>query len=181
MPIGEFFAPETQNNDNNLKIDCKSELTYRRQIKCRSKSSSSCLLWNGSSLGLRSIKSTTLFKRRVESNVWLMLVIRSLCYAQRFLGSLGFQEASNKLTIILIILKRKFPSYIEKDPKSRRKNEENKKKVKILKEQRLQQRAYLLQCRRRLIQCKEVTKQTFWLLSNQRNLQIANQSEPWML
>ena len=128
MPIGEFFAPETQNNDNNLKIDCKSELTYRRQIKCRSKSSSSCLLWNGSSLGLRSIKSTTLFKRRVESNVWLMLVIRSLCYAQRFLGSLGFQEASNKLTIILIILKRKFPSYIEKDPKSRRKNEENKKK-----------------------------------------------------
>ena len=57
-----------------------------------------------------------------------MLVIRSLCYAQRFLGSLGFQEASNKLTIILIILKRKFPSYIEKDPKSRRKNEENKKK-----------------------------------------------------
>ena len=183
MPIGEFFAPETQNNDSNLKIECKSELTYQRQIKCWSKSSSSCLLWNGSSLGLRSIKSTTLFKRRVESNVWLMLVIRSLCYAQRFLGSLGFQEASNKLTIILIILKRKFPSYIEKDPKSRRKNEENKKKVKILKEQRLQQRAYLLQCRRRLIQCKEVTKQTFcsWLLSNQRNLQIANQSEPWML
>ena len=181
MPIGEFFAPETQNNDNNLKIDCKSELTYRRQIKCRSKSSSSCLLWNGSLLGLRSIKSTTLFKRRVESNVWLMLVIRSLYYAQRFLGSLGFQEASNKLTIILIILKRKFPSCIEKDPKSRRKNEENKKKVKILKEQRLQQRAYLLQCRRRLIQCKEVTKQTFWLLSNQRNSQIANQSEPWML
>ena len=128
MPIGEFFAPETQNNDNNLKIDCKSELTYRRQIKCRSKSSSCCLLWNGSSLGLRSIKSTTLFKRRVESNVWLMLVIRSLCYAQRFLGSLVFQEASNKLTFILIILKRKFPSCIEKDPKSRRKNEENTKK-----------------------------------------------------
>ena len=115
------------------------------------------------------------------SQMFEMLVIRSLCYAQRFLGSLGFQEASNKLTIILIILKRKFPSCIEKDPKSRRKNEENKKKVKILKEQRLQQRAYLLQCRRRLIQCKEVTKQTFWLLSNQRNSQIANQSEPWML
>ena len=34
MPICEIFAPETQNNDNNLKIDCKGELTYRMQIKC---------------------------------------------------------------------------------------------------------------------------------------------------
>lgn len=51
-----------------------------------------------------------------------------------------FREASNKLTTALINLKRKFSSRIEKDPQScRKKNEE--KKVKILKEKRLQQRA----------------------------------------
>ena len=33
----------------------------------------------------------------------------------------------------------------------------------------------VIQCRRRLIQCKEVTNQTLWLANNQRNSQINNQ------
>ena len=54
-----------------------------------------------------------------------------------------FREASNKLTTALLNPKRKFSSRIVKDPQSRRKKNE-KKKVKILKEKRLQQRACLL-------------------------------------
>ena len=56
---------------------------------------------------------------------------------------LKLQEASNELATTLINLKRKFPSRIGKDRQSGRKKE-NKRKVKKLKEKRLQQRAYLL-------------------------------------
>ena len=54
-----------------------------------------------------------------------------------------FREASNKLTTALLNPKRKFSSCIVKDPQSRRKKNEEK-KVKILKEKRLQQKACLL-------------------------------------
>ena len=53
------------------------------------------------------------------------------------------QEASNKLATTLINLKRKLPSHFGKDRQSGRKKE-IKRKVKKLKEKRLQQRAYLL-------------------------------------
>ena len=54
------------------------------------------------------------------------------------------QEASDKLATTLINLKRKFPSRIGKDRKSRRKKKENKRKVKKLKEKCLQQTVFLL-------------------------------------
>ena len=53
------------------------------------------------------------------------------------------QEASNKLATTLKNLKRKLKSHIGKDRQSGRKKE-NKRKVKKLKEKRLQQRAHLL-------------------------------------